>query len=370
MKDQIKNLAVGAAKFGGTFALVWGVAWAFVSMSPEGEVQQAEADVFELIPRDALPDDAFGRLMTDNGIKPRSFDLNGNTVYFGHLPVRNEPQELLQKFQRDFVERGINSKVYTRTPHQMGMTRDLEKPGAVEELKQAVAEERAPVGFQDTPEAKAMRDAILTGEIVPYHNSKEYVSMGGIVPKVRGLEGEEDVWREWEKTDRGAVDMEGSIKGFRFMDFTKEKDSTTTVTASWSENDFDYHKMKPGYPVEDLSIDQNVPSCVGCVRTFRLDGMTDNDPFTTNQFFTRNHIDSVEQFYTRAMAKRGWARSDAQNAMEKLQRDVPSLQNLDGRVMFLEREGIRLNLMLHNMEGGGTMITSTTEREPLPVLEH
>jgi hypothetical protein len=85
------------------------------------------------------------------------YDQNGNTVFFSTRTVRKDPQQLLLDYQEKFVEKGINSKVRLTTMEE-GLNLPPERQGALTD---------------------DWSQAVLTGEIVPVHKRKDYVSMTG-----------------------------------------------------------------------------------------------------------------------------------------------------------------------------------------------
>lgn len=364
----MKTILIDLAKVATAGASLWLIALAVIALSPQKEaVQTAQADITEFVTRDALPDDSFSRLMKDVGIKGRPFDYNGNHVYFGAQSVRDTPRQGLSHLQQRFVERGINKEAHTESLAQSGMAMDLHGEKFLDLWNASRGEGHFERGPEASAKGKSAAEAYLSGEVMPITVSEDYISMSGIVPVRRGQEvSVERLHEQWETDERGALDPMINTKGFRFIDLTREKDRTTTMTATWADGDFDGRKLDPNYKGPGLSTDRDIPSCIGCKRTFRIEGLDqDSDPFTTNQFYSTLRGDSITSFYERSMRARGWKAAATQEPMSRLFQELPELQSLNGRMLFMERDGERVELLVREMEQGGTMVTSLHERSPV-----
>ncbi len=369
----MKSALINLAKLGVAGTSIAAIAAIMLTVSPkkptEG-VAGAHADIFDLASRQTMSETIFSRMMQDVGMNPRPFDYNGNVVNFGAMEVLDEPEKAMGEFQRKFVEEGINRKAHTKTMLEYGIGQPL-ADDQLHDYQAAVNSQ--PNNFTLTPEQIASSELaadFLNGEIMPVARHEDFVSMSGIIPKkkyARDLKIEEFPTK-WITTEKGYIDPRDNIDGFRYMDFSKTVDNkSTSVTAVWSDKDFNGHKLDPDYDGTDVSSDRDVPPCVGCSRMFRIDGLSDQDPFTTNQFHTFSDTESVSTFYKQSFARRGWKQAEHQVYMERLFEEIPSLQRLEGEMLFLERDGERLEVMLHNMGEGGTAITTMQEREAIEV---
>ena len=318
----------------------------FASPHPEDAgVQSAQADLIDVFSRDARSPSAFSDLMIDEGLRPRPFDYNGNVVYFATKRSHVGLEQGLEHWQRLFVERGINARV-----HERGFTElDTSEQAAPQvELKRRAA----------------LAGEYLSGEIMPTYRSERFISMAGLVPKKRGLKvTPETLHEKWAANAKGQIDPMDHTEGFRYIDMTLEDDGTTTTTAVWADKQFDAHKIMPDYAGLDVSVDRDVPACIGCSRTFRLEGLDkNNDPFITNQYDSSERPEELHQFYHHALTRRGWTPSASEAPLDKLSQSVPSLAELPSEVMRFERDGEYLNVFLSEGEEGTQVTTLQEER--------
>lgn len=366
----MKRALINFTKLGLAGASIVAIGAIMLTISPEAPTQgvsEANADIFDLVSSKAISDTIFSRIMDDAGMQPRPFDYNGNVVNFGAMNVVEEPQDAMLAFQRKFVDEGINRRVHHKTMMEYGIGTSMTE----DQMKEYVAATKGePNAFTLTPEQEVSSQLAadyLNGEIMPVARHEDFISMAGIIPKNRRADDLKpgEFPSVWEKNEQGVIDPRLNSDGFRYMDFSKTVDKkSTSVTAVWADKDFDARKTDPTYKGNDTSVDKDIPSCVGCSRMFRIDGLNEEtDPFTTNQFYSFSDRESVETFYTTAMSRRGWKTSTAQVHLERLFQEIPSLQKHDGKMLFMERDGERLELMLQPMDDGGTMVTTMQEHQ-------
>ena len=363
----MRQALINTLKLACAGASIFAIGALMLATSPQrGEVvAEAQADIGDVFSQLAVPKNAFSRLMDDFGLRPRAYDYNGNVIFFGAASTRAQPQEGLRELQQRFVERGINKEMHLESLSQRGMAQDL-SPEKLGEMYIALRGEGTFTrGPEYRPEGTKIAEDFLNGEIIPIHNTPGYVSMSGIVPKRRGVQvTSTNLYETWEKNDHGALDPRDNSDGFRFVDLTRESDNTTTMTAVWADADFNAHKLDPDYDGPGLSVDREIPSCIGCVRTSRIESLDGKrDPFTTNQFYSPIQREEVSHFYQRSMEGRGWRVSRSQELLNKLFEENPHLAKRPGEALILERGNERINLLMHENPAGGTHVTTLHERD-------
>ncbi len=228
--------------------------------------------------------------------RPRSYDFNGNTVFFSSKETTQSPQEVLREYQQQFTRNGINERPYLETSEDGG-PRD---------------EEDSEEYFKLTRERGL---ASLSGQLVPSVITPNHVAMGGGI-----IDGSPSTCAQAEKileqkASEGVVNFEELFRGYRSIEATRdENDTHTQVTASWSDDKLDIRKH---YPANDSDFfiaatpDPNVPSCPGCTRINRFAGQGEEKAYVTNVFRSPQHQDSVLSFYLESMANRGWQETEA-----------------------------------------------------------
>lgn len=374
MNKHIINLA----KLGLAGASIAAIAAMVMLGAPSTEhvVAPAQADILDLFPRAARSDSAFSQLMYDEGIAGRPFDYNGNMVFFGAKTASDSPRHGLNNLQQKFVERGINEKVHLKSLSEQGLLHsfDEEHVQALLELKDPSAKPSSlfdTMSKEDLARRGALASDVLNGEIIPILNHDDYISMSGIIPKKKGQKVDPmTLNQKWKPNANGVVDLMDHTKGHRFIDLTREEDGSTTTTATWADKDFNAHKIKPDYDGANTSSDTEVPACIGCSRTFRIEGLNkNNDPFTTNQYLTQGRPDEVSEFYEQAMTRRGWKRATSQTPLFDLSQKVPSLQGLHTDVMLFERDNQYVNVFLTD-DGEETSVTTLHEEKSLDKHDH
>lgn len=154
-----KNKAVWAfVKVAVAGASIWLIAGAFLSLNPKGQVKDAEADVWQFDMFRQSPNKRFARALEKLGHEPpRVYDNNGNTVFFATRTTRKRPDELVLEYQQAFVNEGVNREVHLSTPNQV-VHAGHQKQGE----------------FIDT-----RKDDLLTGEVLPFNSTENYMMMGG-----------------------------------------------------------------------------------------------------------------------------------------------------------------------------------------------
>lgn len=273
------------------------IGWAVITFYPSTGVKESDADIYWNFQFERDSTQKFAETLKELGhAPPRSYDFNGNTVFFSSKETTQSPEEVLREYQRIFTRNGINERPYLESSSDGG-------PRA---------------GESDEDYFKLTRErglAMLSGQLVPSLITPSHVSMGGglIKGSPSTCDAAEKVLEQ--NAAEGKADFEDLFQGYRAIEATRDEgDTHTQVTATWSDDKLDIRKHIPSSRQDYLaaaSPDPIVPSCPGCTRLNRFAGQGDEEAYVTNVFRSPQHQDSVVDFYLKAMANRGWQETEA-----------------------------------------------------------
>lgn len=318
---SLKSSAVVAAKLALAGASIVGIAWVVGVYQPDGSVKESRADILDLslIPRseEARFNDALEHMGHD---APQTMSINGNVVHFSVATHRKRPVQLMKEYQEEFVYQGLNKHVYTGQNYDKYFN-DFWVDG-------------------------------FTGGLVPQMVTEDYASLGGL-QSADGIDDEKDLWNAaFDKPKPYEI-----FKGHRFVEmFWNKHTRRSTVTATWSDRNFDYRKMVPGNPeVSDLDVDTRVPACPGCTR---LNSTNDLDPernYGSNVYETgRSHRQTLE-YYRDAMRRRGWIETDASLTFQAV-REFVRFRGDDADMLQFTKNGEFLTITIFPSETGKTTV--------------
>lgn len=275
---SLKSTLVVTAKLGLAGASIVAIAWMVGVFQPDGTIKESEADILDLNVVHRSDEVRFSDALDEMGHDdPQSFSINGNVVHFSMARHRKRPEQLMKEYQEEFVHEELLSRVYTDQ-------KDIEEN-----------------------HNQYMVDS-FTGGPVPQMVHPEYVALGGLMA-ADGIEDEEDLWG-------AALDKpkpHDVFKGHRFIEmFWDEHRRESTVTATWSDKNFDYRRMMPGNEeAGQLDVDTRVPACPGCTRINRTSSLDPQGNFASNIYHGARTQEQLLDFYRTAMRKRGWRETDA-----------------------------------------------------------
>lgn len=293
---KLKSLyALGKLAIAG--ASLVAIGWGVVTFYPSTGVKESDADVYWSFQFERDSTQKFAESLQELGHdRPRSYDFNGNTVFFSSKETTQSPTEVLREYQEYFTRKGINERTYMESSVDGG-PRD---------------------GDSDEEYFKITRErglAMLSGQLVPSLITPGHVTMGGGL-----IDGSPSTCAQAEKileqkAAEGIVNFDDIFRGYRSIEITRDADDThTQVTASWSDDKLDIRKHYPTSEKDNFlaaTPDPNVPSCPGCTRINRFAGQGDEKAYVTNIFQSPQHQDSVLDFYLQSMANRGWHETEA-----------------------------------------------------------
>jgi hypothetical protein len=166
-------------KFGAAGASLVAIAVTIVLVGAGGDVEETQALVWDMGTFEKSSTQKFASSLKHLGhTPPEVYDYNGNKVYFSRRHSRKNPDRLVREYQRTFVERGINDKMYE--DFLVEMTSEASVPGS------NYASRPNPSNGLSNDKKTAIRDefeGLVTGEIVPRERTETMASMVGIVSK-------------------------------------------------------------------------------------------------------------------------------------------------------------------------------------------
>ena len=327
----MKSLIVNGAKLGLSGALICGIAAIFLVTDPHGEVTEAEADIAAKVPVKHVAGHDFAEVVAKTGMRPRPYEVNGNEVYFAVGYTDEEPEEILQAYQKKFVASGINTRVFDRVPdakfeRTMQDLVDLKEVDSLEDLRKYDMDEYE----------RDYNLAMLNGGVVPISQRPGYVAMGGMVSKEKS-EKLEDVFGNWSPEHNPDAKLGGFMDGFRFIDAQKVAEKRTRVTSVWSRDKFDFDKMDDPNK-EGVAPVTQTPACIGCSVGMQMKSLSPSERYRMSNMYTSKSRADVIAFYDKAMRNRGWQPTDASEAMGYVKRELGVLEGID--VLNFTKDGM------------------------------
>lgn len=307
MKISAHNIAWNSLKLGATFATIIGIAATIIIANTPVDVTvaEAEADIsWGFISAPKSNQQRFvNSLMEEGFAKPRSYDWNGNKFFFSMQTTSESPAEIMARLQQSFVRNGVNKQIYlSEAPEIPTLDNGPARPSP-RELSQMLG------NFSQNGE-------FFTGGIVPVSVSEDHFSMTGALTH-KEAQTQVDVLREAVSAGNNP---EKIVKSMRFIEGWKNKGSRmTTVTASWSDENLDFKKLRQEETSQNISVDPNIPACVGCKREMRFAGERKEANYVRTIFSGHNTVESTSSFYKQALGSRGWKSTQSADVMTELQ---------------------------------------------------
>lgn len=335
---------VSGLKLGAAGATIFAIGWAFLTLAPSGEVADSQADIadFALFAPETHTQRFANSLKELGHEPPRVYNYNGNDVYFSTRSTPKRPRELILEYQEEFVRQGVNSQVWD-VREDLG---ELARQGRLEQ------------------EADARMSAMLDGELqVLYHDPNRMIMASALLDA--GRLGPEDVQPRVGPDGEPVLGVKFD-KVFQSHNYIEANwnpiEQETTVTASWSDEDFDIAKAlprDPHDPAQDVAPDPDVPACIGCTRLTRFAAQSEQEkPFVKQIFVSTQSPRQLERFYELAMRNRGW---DAPKNAETL-KELMGTRRDDfdfSKVLHFHRDGEFLTISIQPGEAYGETFVTT-----------
>lgn len=304
-RDNVHKASVATAKLATAGATIFAIGWAILVLqpTPDEPVQKVDADIAMLGFGPKSDQQKFVDALMDEGLeKPRAYDHNGNKLFFSTTTTTETPRQVLARFQRAFVEQGLNDTVHLKPPTA---------PSGLEEFDIEDPAVREQIAKDSVPRTAWTNDYF--GGIVPTQVSEKMVVMAGATTNEESTN-----WRGFltelrESQKAGELrDLGQGVKAMRYMDAVRESPGKTRVTAVWSDDEYDIGKFANiGDFTDDLGGDPSVPVCPGCERLMHFKGETE-DAYDNHAFKAPAHsMDQMLGYYREVLPPRGWKLSEA-----------------------------------------------------------
>lgn len=318
----LKPALLAAAKLGVAGAVILAIAWIAGVVQLDGQVRESQADILDFNPIKLSKSARFaGGLENLGHDEPQSFSINGNVVHFSVNHQKKRPEQLMKEYQEEFVRQGLNSKVWD----------DSNARGHTDEM------------FLDA----------ITGAVVPIEVNDEYAAMGGVITG-KEVDDEEAL----EEMANEPTPPNELFKGHQYVEmFWDRHRRKSTVTASWSDENFDYAKMVGGMgdSSKDLDVDPIVPACPGCERLSRVRDLDPRRSYSSNSYGSPHARGDTLEFYRGAMQKRGWEETDSSIVLSSV-RPYVSFEGDEAHLLQFSKGARFLTIMGFPDETGQTTV--------------
>jgi hypothetical protein len=272
-----------AVKLALTVAIMVGVGWILVSSDPEGQIAESQADIVALQMRPKSDTQRFRDALDNLGHEPaQAFELNGNRILFSVNNTDESPQQVLRAYQDEFVAQQLNDQTFTT-------------------LSMA--------------EMAARKRTSFSGGIVPLKLSPEHIIMGGVSTR-GGSKTTADLVGEFDASKTPAE----LFNAFRWIEITRSNNNTgSTVTATWSNENFDYDAMFPRPKAsQSEDVDERVPVCPKCLKVNQFADESRPGTHETYVFTTSLGPYQLRSFYQETLQRRGWQLDERSQWLDEL----------------------------------------------------
>lgn len=295
-----------------TGAMIAAIAFSFGVFTTDAEVKRSEADILALDFAPAQPHEKLSSSLDKLGHpEPWPLEINGNTVYFSSKVHRDEPKRVMSDYLRTFYDQGVNRQDYSTE----------------------YGEDVKTIGL----------DA-FTGGVVPILVDDDNIVLGGM--SVGGqADTSDDLRAIWDAHD--PEHFEEMFSGFRHIQIDRDGPETL-VSSVWSDEEFDYKKMNFGGREGDANASAEFPSCPGCIRLNSFESLDSDRPYESASFLGAGRsLLEAQDFYDRALRKRGWEPTEASSTMEKVRQHVNFQGKHEARMLQYAREGKFMTVIVH-----------------------
>lgn len=310
-------------------AVICALAMGFVVLTPDGEVESADADIFwtgSSLLQDSKQD-RFVDLLDDQGFsEPRAYDWNGNVVYFAQGQSTDSPRQVAAQLQEAFLRQGINDNALPLPPD----------PEALGDESADAAEKAYAVLAMQEFFSGGMMPVVDTGDQVAF-TSVEVAAEGGNVETLDEL-----LMLQQALHERGYGNS-ALFKNFRYVEaFRPQNSRKTQKIAIFGDENTNFMNFLPGAggEVDHRSKEDVVPACPGCDRVSRLSGLESEEAFEMASYNSPDTVGGVLDFYQRALLVRGWEVSSGVDVVDNVAGlQMPYNPNATGGDMKVFRRG-------------------------------
>ncbi len=341
---KTRKYAIATAKVIAATLVVWSAGWAIVTLSPRGAelgVQEAEADIWGLNFAEKTKQEKFVGTLQEMGMeKPRAYNWNGNRVFFSTMTTSESPQAVLRRFQDEFQANGVNKKAHYSIPNKFSFKTagDIVNASPAEKKKHEKEIEQ----FMD------WQDDFWTGGVVPTRISDDMIQMMGTETTEKSSSAIDALKRIREMDGR----PDKNVDVMHYIDALREPSGRTRVTSVWSDENLDLSKFQGEEGFVDREYrEDHIPACMGCKRLMRFEGTAAEKAYVANVFEGTATAESSLEYYEKALANRGWERSDSSKVMDRA-REIGMMPTDIGKLDVYAKGGQFLTVTAQPSESG------------------
>ena len=216
--------------------LILVIGFTFLAANPKKEVvNSAKADIYSFTGLDTKNN--FKRAMESLGIRGRSYDFNGNMMYFGTNRVYSDSaEETAQIVQEALIAAGVNEKNYLNY-------RDFSAT-----YIPSKTQSKARLG-----NALDFRKAMLSGELVPIKKTKTRIEMSAITTPEGGILN--------VSKNENVRSLSQRLNGYRYLEINQAENARhAEIIAVWTDDSFDAGKMANQEGVQQSGPDSEIPA--------------------------------------------------------------------------------------------------------------
>ena len=342
MKVMLKIIVAGAT--------IFAIGLGMVVLQPEVDepVSTADADIAAFTFGPKSQQQMFIDTLKQEGMEePRAYDHNGNKMFFSTTTTTETPRQVLERFQRGFVENGLNRTVHLRPWGELEMDKFIQaqKTSDTVELKRQATQN----------ETRMLQMNDFVGGMMPVMVDDSRVIMTGATTENRA-----DDWMDYFKelttkraeTPRGERhDPSKAIDAMRYLEAFREG-SKTRIIAVWSDEDYEAGKLAD--IGEDLNVNPDLPSCPGCKRLYNIEGETESDYSTAAYSASGHSVDQVVSFYDRVLVSKGWRLSPTAHVLDAAE-SAGMKRRTEGTLLQYNRGAEFLTLVAWPGDNGATV---------------
>lgn len=315
MSPHHQDLVVLVGKLALTLAIISGVGVFVVASDPQGRVAESQADIVAVVPNPMSDTERFREALGNLGHEPAQvYELNGNRIFFSVNRLHDSPQKVLRTYQAEFVAQGLNSQAFTT-------------------LSMAEMASRKRTSF--------------SGGIVPLKLSPNHIIMGGVRTR-GGSKSTPELVGEFSARKTPAQ----LFNAFRWIEITRpQANGRTTVTATWSDENFDYQAMfpRPDEP-QHRDVDERIPICPKCLKVNQFSDQGRPGTHETYVFTTPLSQYQLRTFYRDQLEKRGWQLDERSRWLDELSPHL-DLEAIQMDRLEFRRADDSLELAIYPLEG-------------------
>lgn len=312
---KTSKLFSALAKTLATVLLIGGIGALIVVFNPQSGVKVSQANIVatEFAPRSRAARFTDSLRALGHG-EPLALELNGGRIFSSSAQYQATPQQVLQRYQREFVRQRLNTQAWDHMRFDTTMQRQR---------------------------------ASLAGELVPHKIAPNHIIMYGS-DLSSGAQTPGEIFRQFDPTRSPAQ----TFSAYRWVEIYQEPDASgSTVFATWSDDTFDYTQMQPkkGRQMRQ-SVDPRVPICPNCVLVNQLADVGSPGTHLSYTFTTTHGLQQLTSFYRSQLEQAGWQPADETHRVWSALQDKIDTGLKPAEFIRLRRDDLHIELMISPMD--------------------